>query len=362
VQFLDAGGNPLEGMTAGATWTKSGEGFWTQGTESDKDGWAVLFLYPGQVQYVRGFDMDNHRLVSEGFVEVNPTAGQVIDNLRITMVATAKVHGRLEMEGGGSFEGKRLALKLTYADGLERRENIRPDAAGAFVLDKVKPGVATVELETLPAELTGIIGAAMEIKPGEDKDLGGIALRKIKYYTVKGQLAGSPTFSNLEGFKIRVDLMAWEPMNPTDKDGRFVLPKVPAGKHRLIAYLPYNLRMDRGVGHVEIDVPDKDIEGVKLPLETLATVRMRIADPAGKPVEGVSAAAWWTVDHSGVFTEGTRSDKDGRATLYMYPDDLQYVGAHDWDNRYELKGDVKTTPKPGQVVDDLKIIMVPAAK
>ena len=48
VQFVDAAGAPLEGITAGATWTKNGDGFWTEGTTSDKDGWAVLYLYSGQ--------------------------------------------------------------------------------------------------------------------------------------------------------------------------------------------------------------------------------------------------------------------------------------------------------------------------
>ena len=54
VRMIDAQGNPLSGITAGATWSKDGNGFWTQGTDSGADGWAVLYLYPGSEQYIRG--------------------------------------------------------------------------------------------------------------------------------------------------------------------------------------------------------------------------------------------------------------------------------------------------------------------
>ena len=85
---------------------------------------------------------------------------------------------------------------------------------------------------------------------------------------------------------------------------------------------------------------------------------MRIEDSQGRPLEGISAAAWWNPEHFGIWTEGSRSDKEGRATLYLYPDGQeQYVGAVDLDGRYVLKADRKITPKRGEVIKDLTVIM-----
>ncbi len=356
VQILDAGGNPLEGITAGATWRKDGNGFWTEGAKSDKDGWAVLLLYPGDTQYVRGFDF-SRKLVSEGFEEVNPKIGQIIDHVRITMVSTASLSGLLPV----SFKDKRLVAHLKYADGNEDQRRLKLDPSGRFELEGLTPGIAKVTIETYPIEFTASLESSVEIKPGGKTDVGPITFSKINFFRVTGKLLPSPTFSNLEGFKIRLlDLKGWEPMIPTDKEGRFTLEKVPAGKHRIIAYLPFNLRTDRGVGHIEIDVPNKNIDNVQLPLETLATLHVQITDQEGKPLEGIAAAAWWTADHSGVFTEGSPSDKNGKAVLYLYPNDLQYVGAHDWSRKFLLKGHKEFTLKPGEVINDFKVIMIPS--
>jgi hypothetical protein len=359
VQILDARGNPLEGITAGTTFRSDGAGPWTEGTRSGADGWAVVYLYPGGTQYVRGFDMENRKLVSGGFVEINPKPDQVIDNLRIAMLEPAAITGRVLDADKGPATGKVLQCTIAYADGTQRKERIKTDQAGRFEIKDLTPGAVKLELETVPTDLSAAMDKLTEIKPGETKDFGDLNLTAIKFYQVKGKLSPSVTFSNPEGFKIRLDLIEWQPMVATDAKGNFTIDKVPAGKHRLTAYLPYNPRTDRGVGHAEIEVKDGNLQGVELPLETLAAIHIRIENPQGQPLEGVSAAAWWTEDHSGVFTEGSRSDKEGRATLYLYPDEEQYIGAHDWDGRYVLKGNRKMTLKPGEVVKDLVVIMQP---
>jgi protocatechuate 3,4-dioxygenase beta subunit len=360
LQIVDADGNPLQGITAGATWSKSGDGFWTEGTTSDADGMAMLYLYPDSIQYVRGFDMKGNALVTENFQEVKPQAGEVIDNIRIVIVAQAQIMGRLLDSQNQPFAEKFLQAELDYADGVQRKMPVRTDAAGGFKLEHLVPGVIRLKMSTQAIAQALDIATPFEIKPGEVKGLGDVAMQKVALYRVSGRLLPSKTFTNLEGFKIRLDLAAWEPLIPTDKEGRFVLPQVPAGQHRLIAYLPYNLRTDRGVGSVEIEVKGADLEGVELPLETLATVHVLIQDEKGNPLKGIAAAAWWTADHTGVFTEGTKSDVEGRATVYMYPGDPQYVGAHDWDGKYQLKNDHPLTPKVGEVVSDLRVTMTPA--
>jgi hypothetical protein len=257
--------------------------------------------------------------------------------------------------------GKKLAARLKYADGITRRFHLELDSSGCFRADRLVPGVAQLRIETMPPKMAGST-ERVEIEPGQQLDLRDIRYRMMKTYKVSGKLVPSPTFSDLEGFKIRLGLAAWEPMIATDAEGRFVLPGVPEGEHRLTAYLPFNLRTDRGVGHVSIDVKDGDLENVELPLETLATYGVRIIDEAGKPIPGISAAAWWTENHSGVFTEGTKSDEQGRATLYLYPGQRQYLGAHDWDKRYRLKAHQEVTPEKGAIVDDLTVTMVSGEK
>ena len=360
VQILDSAGSPLEGITAGATWSKSGDGMWTEGTRSDKDGNAVVYVYPEKAQYIRGFDMDG-KLVSEGFEKVEAKPAQVIEGIRIVMVPPAQLTGRLVVPAGATLEKKRLLATLKYADGNEQKERLKLDPTGRFRIERLVPGVVSLSLESIPAEFAGATAQAVEIQPGQAADLGDISLTRVKMYTVTGRLVPSPTFDNLQGFKVRLDLMQWEPMVDTDAEGRFTIPNVPAGKHRITAYLPYNLRTDRGVGHTEVVVKDKDLADAKLPLETLATIRMKIVDESGKPLEGVSAAAWWSADHSGVFTEGTKSDPKGIAMLYVYPGELQYVGAHDWDRRYTLKADRQFTLKAGQAVPTLTVVMTPAS-
>ena len=289
VQFVDAGGNPLEGITAGATWTRSGEGFWTEGTKSDADGWAVLYLRPKEVQFVRGFDRSGRGLVAEGYGEVQPQVRKDIGNLRIVMVPSATIEGCLLDEKGSPMTGQTIPAHLNYADGVERRLRLFTDSSGHFRADEILPGVMRLGVETRSPKLVGTIEQAVEVKPGQRVELGDIRLRVPRSYRAAGQLVPSLSFHKLEGFKIRLDLAAWEPMVATDHEGKFVLPEVTEGTHRLTAYLPYNLRTDRGVGHVSIDVKDGDLGDVELQLESLAVYHITIVDESGEPIPGISA-------------------------------------------------------------------------
>lgn len=179
VQILDARGNPLEGITAGATATKDGSGFWTEGTRSGADGWSVLYLYPGGPQYLRGFDMNSHKLLAGDFVEVSPKGGEVINNLRVTMVEAASIAGSAQETGGKPIAERKLHLTLHYADETERNEPITTDKHGIFGLGQVKPGVARMSLETVSLDLAGSITQLTEFKPGEVKDVGSITLLPV---------------------------------------------------------------------------------------------------------------------------------------------------------------------------------------
>jgi hypothetical protein len=177
VQYLDADGNPLEGITAGATWSKSGDGGWTEGTKSNKNGWAVLYLYRGSVQYVRGFDHEGD-LVAEGFEKVEPQPGEVMENLQIVMVPTAGIHGRLLNGKNEPFSEKVLLCKLDFADGVRKRKRIKTDSAGNFEIYKMAPGIVTLSMELDSTLFNDVLGQPFELKPGETKDLSVIILKE----------------------------------------------------------------------------------------------------------------------------------------------------------------------------------------
>jgi hypothetical protein len=373
VQFLDAHGNPLEGITAGASFRRDeasgreGSSRRTIGTRSGTDGWAVIYLYifPFGPQYVYGADLDARKLVSTGSVEVNPKPGEVLNNLRITIVPAGSITGRLLDENTAPVPRQFFLATIDYADKLRETTRVATDKAGRFEIPEVKPGVVRLWLEAVSTGQVASFDKLTEIRPGVASDLGDqrlavgtVPLPAGKYYQVRGRVKASPTFSALSEFKIRLGWMDWKPMESTDAVGNFVIKQVPPGKHLLTAYLPFNLRGDRGVGHVEVDVKDGNVEGVELPLDTLTTVQMRIEDSQGRPLEGISAAAWWNPEHFGIWTEGSRSSKEGRATLYLYADGQeQFVGAEDLGGQYVLKADHKITPKKGEVVKGITVIM-----
>ena len=176
VQYLDLNGNPLEGITASATWSKSGQGGWTEGTKSDEDGWAVLYLYSDSTQYVRGFDRGGD-LVAEGFERVEPQAGQIMDNMQIVMVPSGSISGQLINENNEPFTETGILCKLDFADGVQKKRRIGTDSAGRFGIDRLPPGIVELSIEVGSVVFDNVLGESFELKPGEIKDLGDIILK-----------------------------------------------------------------------------------------------------------------------------------------------------------------------------------------
>jgi hypothetical protein len=176
VQYLDANGNPLAGVTAGATWSPSGDGGWTEGTRSDKEGWAVLYLYPEGVQYVRGFDHSG-TLVAEAAKQVRPKAGEVLNNLRITMLPCAQLRGRLLDDRGKPLAGGTALCVLAFADGVRIQRGIRTDSEGRFLLERLTPGFVALSVEVDSVLFKDVTKGPFELKPGQDRDAGVLTLK-----------------------------------------------------------------------------------------------------------------------------------------------------------------------------------------
>jgi hypothetical protein len=179
VQYLDAEGNPLEGVVAGATWSQSGDGGWTQGTNSDNDGWAVLYLYPDEVQYVRGFDFSGRSgaLVAETPERIRPKPGQILDSVRIVMLPSAQLRGRLVDDKGAPLVGKEVLCKLVFADGVQGQQAIRTDSEGRFRLDRLTPGFVTLSIHVDSVLRENVAAAPVELRSGESRDLGDVMLK-----------------------------------------------------------------------------------------------------------------------------------------------------------------------------------------
>ena len=130
VQFLDANGNPLEGITAGAsvrrdvTGSREGQGMGTIGTRSNADGWAVIYVYifPFGPQYVYGADLDNRKLVSTGSVEVNRQT-------RRSARQSADHHGSGGVDYGA---GARWEQDARTAESLPRHDRLCRQIAGNY--------------------------------------------------------------------------------------------------------------------------------------------------------------------------------------------------------------------------------------
>jgi len=176
VQYLDATGNPLPGITASATWSKNGDGAWTQGTVSDSEGRAALYLYPDSPQYVRGFD-PSRKLTAETLKEVKPQPGQVLEPLQIVMVATADLGGRLVDEQGQALGGKRVLTTLNFADGIAYSRECKTESDGRFRLEGITPGVVRLSVEMDGVIFEDPLGKAIEVGPGRTENLGDIVLK-----------------------------------------------------------------------------------------------------------------------------------------------------------------------------------------
>jgi hypothetical protein len=176
VQCLDAAGNPMAGITAGATWSISGDGLWTEGTKSDKDGWTILYLYPDEVQYVRGFDLSG-TLVAETFKKVEPRIGESLASVRVVMVLSAGFKGRIVDQDGVPTAKKTVVCHLDFGGDLRLDRGASTDAEGRFALANIAPGVVGLSIEVDSVLFNDVISPPFEFKPGETKDLGQIVLK-----------------------------------------------------------------------------------------------------------------------------------------------------------------------------------------
>ncbi|UCD50362.1 MAG: hypothetical protein JSW27_22900 [Phycisphaerales bacterium] len=175
-----------------------------------------------------------------------------------------------------------------------------------------------------------------------------------------GRLIAQGDNLGLGGLMVRLD-DDWNTMAEADAEGNFYFPYIAPGEHKLTAYLPHNLRYDRGIGRTTVTVTSGvPLADVEIQLDELAEQRVQYLDADGNPLPGITASATWAQD-GGAWTEGTVSDPDGWAVLYLYTGESQYVGGQDPSGRCVAEVSTKIRPAPDAIMTPIQIVMVEAA-
>jgi len=175
VCYLDMHGNPMPGITAGATWSKSGDGGWTEGTVSDSEGWAVLYLHPDSTQYIRGYDKLRTQ-IAEIAKEVNPGPAQILEPLQIVMVPATTLQGCLRDDQGQPLVAKSVEFALNFAQGFVKKQQGITDSNGRFQIDRLSPGIVGLSCNIDSVIFDQPLGHVVELEPGQTMDLGDIIL------------------------------------------------------------------------------------------------------------------------------------------------------------------------------------------
>ena len=355
VQFIDARGNPVEGIKVSARSTLDDGAYSGFGGTSDASGQTSVFLWPGARLYVSGWDPDKKLFCSE-YPVVTPAPLEAL-GYRITMVAPSAIKGRLTT-GGRPIPDRDFRVWIHYADDDEGFKLVHTDAGGRFeTLFEVRPGVAKLTVESDSEDYLGSTKTSLEIAPGQTLDFGDISLQPRRLFTVHGTVIPSKTYTDtLGGF-----VVFWNPDRPhtdgTDAKGEFDVGCVPEGRHRFSAYLRFGpaSKLMSDLGHADVYV-GSDIKNLQVRLDPMATVNVEIVNEAGEPLFGMYPAAWTSPDPGGAHMEGRECDVLGKAILYVTPDKPQFVGAIDPMGQYSVKEHKEVNLKPGEISDAVVVM------
>ena len=151
---------------------------------------------------------------------------------------------------------------------------------------------------------------------------------------------------------------AWDQLVPVTSDGSFSFPSVSPGVHRATLFLAMNLR-GRGVGSTEFEVgKGRSVRNVAIQMEPLAEVVAVVTDENGEPLEGLCLSATWQEDGTGLWVEGSRSDRVGSCYIFLPLNERLYLRATDGAGRRSMLGPLELTATHAERID-LGPIVVP---
>jgi protocatechuate 3,4-dioxygenase beta subunit len=230
VQFLDSDGNPLEGILAQATWKKNVDRPYINGTISDNQGWAVIYLYPDEVQYIHGHDPSKN-LATESSEKIIPQKASLVNDVQILMIPNGSIKGRLLNEDFQPLE-ESVNYLIDFSDGSREYGGLKVDRSGFFEIKKIKPGIATLQLIHPFLASTNLSEQPLEIKSMQSSDIGDIV---VSFHTavVRGRLLrenGRSFTESIVRFKIDYtdDTEEYRSIE-SDSDGYFQIEKLRPG-------------------------------------------------------------------------------------------------------------------------------------
>lgn len=294
--------------------------------------------------------------VPDGPVQARVTAQDVSAGLELWVRPGGRIVGRVEHAEGRPAAGVGVALRPGLEELLERARGgdlvfleARTDANGEFVI----AGVPPAEHWSLAAFGRGFAlthAPPLAVRAGEDTE---VVLRTREGATLTGRVVtgigpeGSPEPGlPLPGAHVGAvphglrDLLfvdhVFESLHAVaDAEGRFTLRHVPPGEVDLVAYAPGSLP---SLGGNAVAPDATTIDTGDLALASGPTVRGRVVDAAGEPIEGADVR-WEPIDFQNLgfdFSaaplltqalpgfEFAKSDSDGRFVAGAFPGEPPY--------------------------------------
>ena len=97
--------------------------------------------------------------------------------MRVVMVPSADFKGQIVGQDGEPFVKKTTIWRLDFGGDLRLDRGATTDAQGRFSLEGIAPGVVRLSTEVDSVLFNDVIAPPFELKPGETKDPGRMALK-----------------------------------------------------------------------------------------------------------------------------------------------------------------------------------------
>jgi hypothetical protein len=220
--------------------------------------------------------------------------GRVLTRAGGQPVGGAEVHASRSME----------VIYRTRGAALEHGHAAISDNTGAFRLTGLGPGEYTLE-----AHQGALVGTTDEVRVAPAQALENVTIFCDGSFAVSGRVVGRDGNQRAIVFSKNRVHAGQSPSAEVEPSGAFRLEGLRPGRYELEVTV-----FGGGRATKEVQVADRDIEGVVLELGEQHVVRGVVVDPQGRPVTGARVALQVTVDRSTTGREGV-TDGGGRFSI-----------------------------------------------